>query len=179
VKAASSIPATRLTLPAPPRDHILGSAKARFALLEYGDYECPYCAEALPVVKAVQEELGKELCFAFRNFPLANLHPHALHAAHAAEAAAAQGDFWAMHDLLFENQTALEDDDLVQYALAARLDAQRLIAEVRGGVHEARVKEDFKSGVRAGVNGTPTFFVNGVRYDGPREVDALLAVLTG
>jgi protein-disulfide isomerase len=178
MKAASGIPAGRLTLPAPQRDHVQGPASARFALLEYGDYECPYCGEAQPVVKAVQQELGEELCFAFRNFPLTTAHPHSQHAAEAAEAAGAQGDFWTMHDLLFENQGALEDEDLFQYAVRARLDARRLVAEVLDGVHTAWVKEDFKSGVRGGVNGTPTFFVNGLRYDGPRGVESLLAALT-
>ncbi|HXJ72126.1 MAG TPA: DsbA family protein, partial [Candidatus Dormibacteraeota bacterium] len=112
-------------------------------------------------------------------FPLVNSHPHAEHAAEAAEAAGAQGKFWEMHDLLFENQEALDDEDLAQYATALGLDARRLIREVQGGAHAARLQEDFQSGARSGVNGTPTFFVNGVRYDGEPEVDALLAALGG
>src|SRR5262245_15429549 len=106
--ATADIP--KSALPMPGRDHIQGSIKAPIILLEYGDYECPYCGDAHPVVKALQERLGDRLCFAFRNFPLVNAHPHAEHAAEAAEAAGAQDHFWEMHDLLFENQEALEDD---------------------------------------------------------------------
>src|SRR5215813_13182777 len=117
--------ATQLsTLPIPDRDHIQGPIDAPILLLEYGDYECPYCGEAYPVVKAIQKRLGNRLCFAFRNFPLVNAHPHAEHAAEAAEGAAAQGRFWEMHDLLYENQHALEDTDLAGYASALGLDAR-------------------------------------------------------
>jgi protein-disulfide isomerase len=177
-ESSSSIPSSKLTLPVARRDHIQGSIDAPIALLEYGDYECTYCGEAYPIIKAIQERLGDRLCFAFRNFPLVNSHPHAQHAAEAAEAAGAQGKFWEMHDLLFENQEALDDENLAQYAAALGLDARRLIAEVIAGEHNARVREDFTSGARGGVNGTPTFFVNGVRYDGAPDVDALLAALT-
>jgi protein-disulfide isomerase len=118
-------------LPMPDRDHIQGSINAPIKLVEYGDYECPYCGEAYPVVIEIQERLGRRLCFAFRNFPLANAHPHAEHAAEAAEAAHEQGRFWEMHDLLYENQDALADEDLAQYKLALGLDARRLIAKSR------------------------------------------------
>jgi protein-disulfide isomerase len=175
---ASNIPTSKLTRPVAQRDHLQGSIDAPIALVEYGDYECPFCGEVYPIIKAVQERLGDRLCFAFRNFPLVNAHPHAQHAAEAAEAAGAQGKFWEMHDLLFENQDALADEDLAQYAAALGLDARRVIAEVLAGAHLARVREDFKSGAKGGVNGTPTFFINGVRYDGARGVDALLAALT-
>ena len=175
---ASNIPTSKLTRPVAQRDHLQGSIDASIALVEYGDYECPFCGEVYPIIKAVQERLGDRLCFAFRNFPLVNAHPHAQHAAEAAEAAGAQGKFWEMHDLLFENQDALADEDLAQYAAALGLDARRVIAEVLAGAHLARVREDFKSGAKGGVNGTPTFFINGVRYDGARGVDALLAALT-
>jgi protein-disulfide isomerase len=160
------------------RDHLLGSPEGPLFLLEYGDYECPFCGEAQAVVSAVRERLGKKLCFAFRHFPLTRVHPHALHAAEAAEAAAAQGNFWAMHELLFANQQALADEDLFDYAVAAGLNAKRLLAEVVSGAHVARVQEDFKSGVRGGVNGTPAFFINGVRYDGDRGVEAMVSALT-
>ena len=169
---------SKLVLPVAKRDHIQGPIDAPFALLEYGDYECPYCGDAYPVVQAIQRQLGDQLCFAFRNFPLVNSHPHAEHAAEAAESAGAQGKFWEMHDMLFENQNALEDDDLVQYAKELGLDARRLASEIAAGAHSARVREDFKSGARDGVNGTPTFFVNGVRYDGEPGVAALYAALT-
>ena len=174
-RETSSIPSNALTLPAVKRDHIQGPIDAPVALLEYGDYECPYCGQAYPVIKAIQERLGDRLCFAFRNFPLTNSHPHAQHAAEAAEAAGAQGKFWEMHDLLFENQEALDDENLAEYAATLRLDARRLIDEVLTGVHSARVREDFRSGARGGVNGTPTLFINGVRHEG--GLDALLAAL--
>jgi protein-disulfide isomerase len=170
--------ATTDGIPAAGRDHIQGPVDAPIALLEYGDYECPYCGEVYPVIKAIQKRLGAKLCFAFRNFPLANMHPHAEKAAEAAEAAAAQGRFWEMHDLLYENQEALELDDIARYAQAAGLDAARLISEVQSGAHTGRVREDFKTGVRAGVNGTPGLFINGLRYDGAHDLGTLLAVLT-
>ena len=166
-------------LPMPDRDHIQGPTDAPVKLLEYGDYECPYCGAAYPVVKEIQKRLGKRLCFAFRNFPLSNSHPHAAHAAETAEAAGAQGRFWEMHDLLYENQEALEDEDLARYAAALKLDVKRLMNDVASGAQAGRVREDFRSGARNGVNGTPTFFINGVRYDGAPEVDELLEALTG
>jgi protein-disulfide isomerase len=129
-------------------------------------------------VEAIQEAMGKDLCFAFRNFPLANMHPHSESAAEAAEAAGAQGRYWEMHDMLFENQEALEYENLEEYAMALRLDAARLLAEVIAHAYEPRVREDFLSGVRSGVNGTPTFFVNSVRYDGPRDLESMIAALT-
>jgi len=168
----------KLTWPDPGRDHLQGPADAPIALLEYGDYECAVCGEVYPIIQAVQERLGDGLCFAFRNFPLANVHPHAEHAAEAAEAAGAQGSFWEMHDLLFENQDALEDEDLARHAAALGLDARRLFGEVMAGAYAGRVQEDFKSGIWGGVNGTPTFFINGKRYDGARGLDPLLAALS-
>jgi protein-disulfide isomerase len=122
--------------------------------------------------------LGNNLCFAFRHFPLTNVHPHSEHAAEAAEAAGAQGKFWMMHDLLFENQDALEDEDLIRYAAALQLSARRLIAEVEASAYATRLREDFMSGIRGGVNGTPTFFINGMRYDGARALNALLDAVT-
>src|SRR6266550_1128587 len=171
--------APKLLLPQAKRDHIQGPIDASIALVEYGDYECPYCGEAYPIIKAIQERLGDRLCFAFRNFPLANAHPHAQHAAEAAEAAGAQGKFWEMHDLLYENQDALNDENLAQYAEALGLDARRLISEVLSGAHMAHVREDLRSGARGGVNGTPSFFINGVRHEGVPSFDALLAALVG
>ena len=166
------------TLPMPDRDHIQGPVDAPIKLLEYGDYECPYCGQAYPIVKEIQERLGKRLCFAFRNFPLTNSHPRAEHAAEAAEAAGAQGRFWEMHDSLYENQDGLEDEQIAGYAAELGLNAQKLISEVTSGAHLPRIREDFRSGAHSGVNGTPTFFINGVRYDGALEVEALLAALT-
>lgn len=170
--------ALRLTEPQPKRDHIRGPHDAPIKMLEYGDYECPYCGQAHPIVKAIQQELAGRLCFAFRNFPLTNAHAHAKQAAEAAEAAGAQGKFWEMHDLIYENQDALEYEDLAQYATVLRLDVRRFIQEMQANVHEPRIREDFQSGIRAGVNGTPTFFINGERFDGVPDFDSLLAALT-
>jgi protein-disulfide isomerase len=167
-----------LTLPDPEHDHTSGSADGLIRLLEYGDYECPFCGDAQPIVKEIQRRLGDDLLFAFRHFPLTNIHPHAENAAEAAEAAAAQGNFWGMHDLLFENQGALEDDDLVAYAGELGLGETRLIQEVTSSVYAPRIREDFRSGVRGGVNGTPTFFINGERYDGEFNLKYLLNALT-
>jgi protein-disulfide isomerase len=167
-----------LTLPDPDRDHILGSPNGSIKLLEFGDYECPYCADVQPMVKEIQQRLGSSLLFAFRHFPLTRIHPHSERAAEAAEAAAAQNNFWEMHDLLFKNQTALSDQDLVKYAAKLGLDQARFIREVESGAFAERIREDFKNGIKAGVNGTPTFFVNGERYDGRRDLDHLLEALT-
>jgi protein-disulfide isomerase len=130
------------------------------------------------VVKQIQDRLGDQLCFVFRNFPLVEIHQHAEHAAEAAESADAQGRFWEMHDLLFENQHALKDDDLAAYAAELCLDAKRLMAEIRTGAHVARIKKDFLSGEQNGVNGTPTFFVNGEPFDGEPTAEDLIAALT-
>jgi protein-disulfide isomerase len=147
--------------------------------LEYGDYECPCCADAQRIVKEIPRRLGDDLLFAFRNFPLTNIHPHAEHAAEAAEAAGAEGNFWGMHDILFENQAALDDEDLATYAAGLGLDGTRLIREVASSVYAPRIRDDFKSGVRGGVNGTPTFFINGERYDGKVDLEHLLGASGG
>jgi protein-disulfide isomerase len=167
-----------LTVPvAEDRDHIQGSSGAAVTLLEYGDYECPYCGAAYPIVKQVQEQLGDRLRFVFRNFPITTAHPHAEQAAEAAEAAAADGKFWPMHDLLYENQQRLEDDDLAGYADELGLDVARFKRELAEHAHAQRVRDDFMSGVRSGVNGTPTFYINGVRYEGSYDGDSLLEAL--
>jgi protein-disulfide isomerase len=138
-------------------------------LVEYGDYECPHCGRAHVILQDVLAELGDEVRFVFRNFPLAEAHPHAEVAAEAAESVAAHAGneaFWTIHDLLFENQDALEEDDLLGYAAAAGADPHAMADDLAAGAMTARVRADFKSGVRSGVNGTPTFFVNGRRFDG-------------
>jgi len=168
----------QLKLPDAERDHIQGVIDAPIALLEYGDYECAFCGEVQPIVREIQRRLGDDLCFAFRHFPLTNVHPHAEHAAEAAEAAGEQGSFWPMHETLFANQNALDDESLAEYAGALGLDETRLIQEVISGAHAQRIHEDFKSGVRAGVNGTPSFFINGQRYDGARGLEPLLAAVS-
>ncbi len=155
----------QLSPPVSARDHVAGSDEAPVTLVEYGDYECPYCGMAYPIVKRAQQELGTQLRFAFRNFPLAESHPHARLAAQAAEAAGAQAKFWEMHDRLFEHQEALEGEDLVGYAQLLGLDTAKFARDLEVGTYTKRVRDDFRNGVRSGVNGTPTFFVNGNRYD--------------
>jgi protein-disulfide isomerase len=159
------------------RDHIQGPADASVTLLEYGDYECPYCGAAYPIVKEVQDRMGDRLRFVFRNFPITTSHPHAEQAAEAAEAAGSQGRFWEMHDTLYENQRRLGDDDLRSYAARIGLDLESFERDVAEHVHAPRVREDFMSGVRSGVNGTPTFYINGVRHDDSYELETLLAAL--
>lgn len=167
----------KLTRAVSSRDHIEGSDKALVTLVEYGDYECPYCGAAYPIVKELQKRLGSRLRFVFRNFPLAQSHPHAVRAAEAAEAAAAQGRFWEMHDTLYENQHALEDRDLAHYADELGLEDARFRRELSGHLWMSRVREDFSDGVRSGVNGTPTFFINGFRHDGDFEFETMLVAL--
>jgi protein-disulfide isomerase len=169
---------TRLVLPVRADDHASGPEDAPVTLVEYGDYECPYCLMAFPILKGIRRRLGARLRFVFRNFPLTKIHPHAQHAAEAAESAAAQGKFWEMHDIIFENQHALADEDLLRYAKILRLDVDRLARELAEGTHAKRVRDDFRNGVRSGVNGTPTFFINGERFDGMwRDEGAFARVL--
>jgi protein-disulfide isomerase len=167
-----------LTLPVfPARDHIRGPANAPLMLVEYGDYECPHCAAAHPIVDAIQLRFGDELGFVFRHFPLTTVHPHAEQAAEAAEGAGAQGKFWAMHDILFKNQQQLADPYLLAYARTLDLDVSLLAADLDQHTHSRKVREDFISGARSGVNGTPTFYINGVRHDGSWDFAALMAAL--
>jgi len=167
----------RLAMPVGPRDHAQGPADAPVTLVEYGDYECPHCGRAYSIVKEVQRRLGSKLRFVFRNFPLRESHLHAEHAAEAAEGAAAPGRFWEMHDMLFEHQGALDDAHLVGYAANVGLDAKVFERELRDHAHKDRVREDFMSGVRSGVNGTPSFFINGVRFDDGWDADTLTKAL--
>jgi protein-disulfide isomerase len=158
-------------------DHVEGPAEAPVTLVEYGDFECPYCRKAFPIVKEIQRRMGRRLRFVFRNFPLTQIHEHAQHAAEVAEAAAAQGRFWQMHDRLFERQFALEDDNLIEYAVDLGLDGERVARELGSHTYKAQVRDDFMSGVRSGVNGTPTFFINGARHDNDWDEATLLAAL--
>jgi protein-disulfide isomerase len=158
-------------------DHRSGPQDAPVTLVEYGDFECPYCGQAYPIVKRVQKALGGQLRFIFRNFPLREIHPHAVQAALSAEAAGAQGRFWEMHDMLFKHQSALGDGHLMRYAEQLDLDVARFDREVHDGTYSNRVQSDFKSGVRSGVNGTPTFFINGERLDAPWDFEGLMSAL--
>ena len=168
----------RLVRPISERDHTVGPLGVPTSLVEYGDYQCPHCGLAHPIVKAVLRHLGPNVCFAFRHFPLAEIHPYAFRAAEAVEAAGAQDKFWPMHDLLFANQQALDDPGLVRYATHLGLDVPRFVRELAEHTWEPKVREDFMTGVRSGVNGTPTFFVNGIRHDGPWDAESLIEALT-
>jgi protein-disulfide isomerase len=168
---------SHLTTPVGKDDHVQGPKDAPVVLVEYGDFECPYCGDAYPELKAVQRAMGDGLCFVFRHFPLNQSHPHAQRAAEFAEAAATVGRFWEMHDLLFENQRALGDRSLTAYAEKLGMD-RKLIEAALGGEFAARVRRDFRSGVRSGVNGTPSLFINGERYEGARDPETLLQLLT-
>jgi protein-disulfide isomerase len=172
---------TAVTLLSPPvgaRDHVLGKADAPVTLVEYADFECPFCGAAFPELQRVLRQLGSKVRFVFRHFPLGEQHPHAQHAAEAAEAAAAQGKFWEMHDLLYRRQVALTDEDVIEYARELGLDGDRVRRELGAHIHAARVHEDFLSGVRSGVSGTPRFFINGRPHDEPGDASTLAAALT-
>jgi protein-disulfide isomerase len=164
----------RLSVPVSDRDHVVGPETAPVTIVEYGDYECPFCGAAYPIVKAIQKALGPNLRFAYRHFPLSQIHPHSFQAAEAAEAASAQGRFWEMHDMLFEHQNRLGIQDLLAYASALGLELEPFADDLAEHRHAARVREDFLSAVRSGVNGTPTFFINGVRHDGGYDLDSML-----
>jgi protein-disulfide isomerase len=145
----------------------------RHELLEYGDFECPYCRNAYPELKELRRRLGDSLAFEFRHFPIEQKHPHAFQAAEAAEAARAQGRFWDMHDLLFENQRHLEREDLVGYARRLGLDVERFEQELDDHVHADRVRADHDAGAAAGVAGTPALFIDGQRYEGFYDAETL------
>ena len=170
---------TELTLPVTDRDHIQGSTEALVTLVEYGDYECPHCGRAHPIVEEIRQQFGDRLRFVFRNFPLTQVHAHAEAAAEAAEAAGAQGRFWEMHQALFTHQNALDTSHLVQYAGRLRINAAQLGEALSAHTFRDRVREDFMSGVRSGVNGTPTFFINGMRHDAPFDLPFLSEAIEG
>jgi NhaA family Na+:H+ antiporter len=157
------------------RDHIQGVDRAKVTLVEYGDYECPYCRQVAPVVEQVQERFGDRLRYVYRHFPITSAHPNAQLAAEAAEAAGAQGKFWEMHDRLFEHDGPLDRRQLVQFAQELELDMERFERELDEHVHTSRVQEDFDSGASSGASSVPSFFLNGVRYDGAWDLDSLIA----
>ena len=156
-------------------EHVRGTGPVE--LVEFGDFECPYCRDAAPSVQRALARLDGRVRVRWRHFPLAAKHPHAERAAEAAEAAAAQGRFWEMHDVLFANQQALEDGDLVRYAAAIGLDVARFEEDLRSGRFAAAVAEDREAGAAAGVTGTPPFFVAGQRHRGFYDVEALVDAL--
>jgi Na+/H+ antiporter NhaA len=177
VAATAPLPEELATPADPERDHVRGPAEAPVTLLEYGDYECPYCGRAEAVVRELLAAFSEELRYVFRHLPLTDVHQRADLAAEAAEAAGAQGRFWEMHDLLFANQDALEPADLRQYAAQLGLDVDQFWEEVRSRAHARRVAEDARSADESGVAGTPTFFINGRRHQGPYDLQTLTAAV--
>jgi protein-disulfide isomerase len=157
------------------RDHIQGPSTAKITLVQYGDYQCPYCGEAYPIIKKIQKRFGPDLRFVFRNFPITEAHPFAETGAEIAEAAGAQGKFWEMHDFLYENQQSLSNVDFfVRHAIESLgLDGKKLKNEVLTRAYTPRIQEDFMSGIRSGVNGTPTFFINEYRHNGSYDYEVL------
>jgi len=158
-------------------DWILGSPTAPVTMLEYGDFECPHCAMARPVLEGLVAENAEMLRLVYRHFPVTTVHPHALMAAEAAEAAGAQGRFWEMHNMMFAHQSQLAYETLRACAVAIGLDVARFDLEMEEHVHLPQVRLDFRRGVRDGVNGTPTIFINRLRYDGPRDHVSMLAAI--
>ena len=167
-----------LSVPVGPDDHASGPEDAKLTLVEYGDYQCPYCGQAFPIVEKLRKQFADSMRFVFRNFPLGEVHPHAVAAAEMAEAVALQGKFWEMHDALYENQRDLSDAALRRYAQAVGADVDKATSDLASGVPEKRVEADFEGAIRSGANGTPTFFVNGVRYDGSWMYEPFAEYLT-
>ena len=171
----AGVTGAKLILPVGDRDHVQGLEDAPVTLVEYGDYECPYCRQVVPIVRDLQDRFGDRLRYVFRHFPLTTAHPHAQLAAEAAEAAGAQGKFWEMHYLLFEHPGPLDRAGLVRLAEELGLDTERFERDLAEHTHAGRVREDFLSGVRSGANGSPAFYLNDVRYDGAWDLDSLAA----
>jgi len=168
---------SKLSIPVSADDHVQGDPAAPCVLVEYGDYQCPSCGQAYPIVKRLQKHFGKQLAFVFRNFPLTQIHPWAEPAAEAAEFAAAHGKFWEMHDLLYENQQALGESLLLELSDTVDLSSSQLLTAVAEHTYQDRINKDFRGGVRSGVNGTPTFFINGVRHDASYDFATLSAAI--
>jgi protein-disulfide isomerase len=166
-----------LTPPLSAEDHVDGPDRAELELVMYGDFQCPYCTAAFPIVRRVRDQLGPRLLFAFRHFPLIEIHPDAERAAEASEAAAAQGAFWQMHDRMYESRGALSREDLIAYAGELGLDSDRVASELDSQAHQPRVQRDFDSGVASGVTGTPGFFVGGRLHHGSFDAASLIAAL--
>ncbi|HVK49836.1 MAG TPA: DsbA family protein [Pseudobacter sp.] len=168
---------TQLTIPVNSNDNSYGNAESNIVLVEYGDYECPYCGKAYPQVKQIKEQLGKYIRIVFRNFPLTKIHPNAFAAAVATEAAAIQGKFWDMHNIIFENQKTLSDDFLIELAGRIDLDVKRFKEDIKKVALIDKVEKDFESGLRSGVNRTPSFFINGEKFEGEWKDDQLIQYL--
>ena len=176
MEASANNPSHCLAEPVTGRDHILGPATAPITIVEYGDYECPSCLNAVPIIHEVRQFLGNRLRFAFRHFPQNSIHPHASAAAEAAEAAAEQGKFWEMHEALFKHQKELAEVDFTHLALSLGLEIYQFETSRSRQRHRERVQADYESGLRGGVSKTPTLFINGRRHDGPIEARTIIAV---
>jgi protein-disulfide isomerase len=163
-----------LRIPVSDKDHIHGSPDAPIELLQYGDYQCPFCWKAYPIVKDLQRQLGDRLRFVFRNFPLTKVHPHAKIAAMASEAADQQGKYWEMHDMLYQHHKRLNYDSLVEHAGKLELDIPRFEKDMQNKELDEKIEADFYYGLRSGVNATPTFFINGEKYLDPWDNNNLL-----
>jgi protein-disulfide isomerase len=166
-----------LKVPVVPADHSLGDESAIVTLVEYGDYQCPHCAHAQPVVGKLKKRFGKQLRFVFRNFPLTQIHEYAEVAAEAAEFAGAAGHFWEMHDAIFENQNRLSLPVLKDLTAKIGLSAEKLDESLQSHEYLDRIKADFMGGVRSGVNGTPTFFINNKRYENVPEFEEMVEAI--
>jgi len=166
-----------LAIPVSAHDHARGPEKAQLTLVQYVDFECPHCALAHPRLTEIANELGDSLRVVFRHFPLTDVHPRAQRAAEAAEAAAKQGRLWEMIPLLHANHDRLDDETLVRSAKKAGVDAKRLMKELASGAHAGRVRADYLGGLRSGVKGTPTFFINGELHEGAIGLDSLVTAL--
>jgi protein-disulfide isomerase len=166
-----------LAVPVGKSDHWRGPESAPVTLLEYGDYQCPYCADVHPMIQSIARAMGVQLRFVFRHMPLNDVHPFAQYAAEAVEAAGAQGKFWEMHNGIYEQQPDLGSDLLHQLASALQLDIPRFQADLDARRFRPRVKRDFMSGMRSGVAGTPTFFINGRRYEGALDGGSLMSAV--
>ena len=166
-----------LKVPVTAEDHSQGSNKASVILVEYGDYQCPYCGKAYPIIKRLQTHFGDKLRFVFRNFPLSEVHPLAEPAAEAAEFAAENKQFWEMHDLIYENQERLSLENLLEIGESLELPDEDLELAIENQQYSNKIHKDFLGGVKSGVNGTPTFFINGSRYDGAYEFEDLVSAI--
>src|SRR5580704_7109943 len=168
---------SKLSIPVNAEDHIQGLESASITLVEYGDYECPYCGAAYPIIKRVQKKLGAKLRFVFRNFPLKNMHPFAELAAESAEAAGAQGKFWEMHDAIYENQESLGEEMIEELAKRLKLDINRFNSDIKTRKFKEHVRKDFLGGAKSGVNGTPSLFINGERFDESPDEETLIKAI--
>jgi protein-disulfide isomerase len=167
----------RLALPVDDRDHVLGPEDAPVTLVEYGDYQCPYCARAHPIVQELLRRRTTLMRFAYRHFPLTTVHPYAEPAAEAAEAAGARGQFWPVHDWLFAHQDRLSPVTLIAALVDMGLDGRAIAGQIQEHDFLDKIQSDFVSGVRSGANGTPTFFINGMRYEGGHSLPELMAAV--